>query len=312
MQATVVAGDLADNIRSFRRHVQASNLRPRTIELYVQHASALAGFLAAQGMPQDVEHVRREHVEAYMVWMQERGSAANAAIHYRSLQQFFRWCSDEGEIRESPMAKMRPPRVPEKLINVIRTDALKLLFGTCGKGRSFEDRRDYAIMCLLLDTGMRRAELVGIQLRDLDLDQRQVKITGKGGRDRRVPCSGETVKALDRYLRIRRTHAKVSGGDLGERSALWLGRKGPLSGNGLYSMLSRRSREAGIERVHPHQWRHTFAHEWRMANGDDDGLMRVAGWRSREMLSRYGASAADERARETHKRASPLERLLRG
>ncbi|MEV6105756.1 tyrosine-type recombinase/integrase, partial [Streptomyces sp. NPDC051940] len=92
---------------------------------------------------------------------------------------------------------------------------------------------------------------------------------------------------------------------------LWFSVKGrrALTIWGVGSMLKRRCAEAEIQELHPHQFRHTFAHLWKLNAGNDDDLMRIMGWSSREMLNRYGASAGTERAREAHRRLSPGDNL---
>jgi site-specific recombinase XerD len=287
---------IEDLLDDWRVHLRARNRRPETIKSYTVVASAFAGYLRSIGHPDTPAAIKREHVEAYLADMSDRVSAATVAKHYRSLQQLFRWLTEDGEIPRSPMERMRPPSVPEQPVPVLSTEALAKLLATT-KGNSFENRRDEAILRMLVDTGIRAGELIGLSVDDIDRELSVAFVTGKGGRARAVPYGPKTADAIRRYTRARTRHPKARW----ERS-LWLGKRGALTDSGLRQMLERRCDDAGIPHVHPHQFRHTFAHRWRLAGGDDDSLMRITGWRTREMLHRYGASAADERAREAHRR----------
>lgn len=123
--------------KASRGTCEAENLSPRTIQTYMESTRQMAEFLAGQGMPQDVANIRREHVESFIAYLLERWKPATANNRYRGLQSFFKWLEEEGEIRESPMAKMKPPRVPENPPPVLREEGLRALLATCEKGAAW-------------------------------------------------------------------------------------------------------------------------------------------------------------------------------
>jgi site-specific recombinase XerD len=240
-----------------------------------------------------------------LIWLRTERQAKPATIRarYSTMRRFFRWLIEEGEMEHSPMERMHGPKVEEPPPAVLTEDEQRQLLNAC-KGDAFEDRRDAAILRLMLDCGARRGETAGIKLEDLDLDGQVVKILGKGNRPGVAFFGLKTARDIDRYLRLRARHPRA------DLPALWLAQKGGLTGDGIHHLIQRRAAMAGLGRsVYPHLTRHSWANAMKSAGASDEDTMVLGRWRDAKIMRRYGASAAISRAQETHRRLSPGDRL---
>lgn len=312
MPSSAAFDDLTQLLPDWARHLRSRNLSVKTQGVYTQAGERLIEWLQAEGLPTDARSVTRSVLVDYFNAMRDREnrirpdrgiSAATVGQHFASLRVWFRWMADAEEaiIPASPMAKMIKPIVPEQDVPVIPDDDIAKILTGC-TGTKFRERRDTALIRVLFDTGARIAEVAALGVEDLDWTQDTMDVLGKGRRRREIPFGNKTGEALRRYLRVRREHPYAS------VDALWVGRSGPLTIDGCRQIVKRRGEQVGVT-IHPHQFRHTMAHNWLNSGGTEGALMRQAGWRSREMLNRYGASVADARSRLENRRLGLGDRL---
>jgi integrase/recombinase XerC len=298
----VPAVALDDLIKSWLIDLRSRNLSPKTVTTYGGAAGRLEDALPER-CRKDVGEITRDDLRDYFASIAAARTPGGVSVDYRALQQFFKWADEiEEEITPNPMGRMRPPSVPESETRVLRPEEIKALRKACD-GKDFMARRDLAIISLFLDTGIRRAELAGLETEHVSIERREAYVMGKGRRARIVPFGHQTARALDRYERLRKAHKNA------HLPAYWLAERGGAMTNfGVDQAIRRRGRQAGISDLHAHMFRHTFAHYSKDVLNDDE-LMRLAGWKSRQMLGRYAASTAEERAREAGKRSALLDRI---
>jgi len=297
MPVTPVIPDLAALLESWRVHLRAERKSPQTVKSYTAGVQQFLAWCTTEGAPMVLD---RPTVNAFIAGLLESGAeAATARSRQLAVRRFSAWCAEEGETVRDELLGLKPPKLDVKVVPRLTDDQCRALVTAC-TGREFRDRRDEAIVRFMLEAIVRAGEVVAMGTGDVDLTRGLAIVRrGKGGKGRPVPFGPQTGRAIDRYLRLRRSHR------LAPTAALWLGDRGKgLSYDGLYVALKYRAELAGIPDFHPHVTRHTAAQRWLSAEGSEGGLMAVAGWTRRDMIDRYTRATASERAAEESQRLS--------
>ncbi len=281
--------DLAALLPSWELALRSERKSPQTIKSY---GDGVRGFIRWCDQHGHSPALDRELMKGFVADLLDGGAEPSTARSRQlGVRRFSAWLTEEGEIDDDPLLGLKAPKLDSKVTDSLTDDELKRLIKACA-GKDFRDRRDEAIVRLMAETGMRAGEVTNLSVGDVDLHRGLVTVRrGKGGKGRLAPFGDQTARAIDRYLRARRTHR------LSETPALWLGDRGKsLEYYGLHSALKYRAQLAGLTKFHPHLLRHTAASRWLAAGGSEGGLMSVAGWSSRDMLDRYVRATASERA----------------
>ncbi|BCP05898.1 tyrosine-type recombinase/integrase [Mycobacterium sp. 5-140-3-2] len=286
---SVTEPDLAGLLPSWTLSLQADRKSPQTLDSYTTGVRLFVRWCGGHGHTPAFD---RNLVRAWVADLLADGaSPATARARQMALKRFAAWAVEEGETDRDELAALRPPKLDVKVVDRLSDDQCGALVKACA-GKGFVDRRDEAVVRMMLETGLRAGEVLGLNVDDVDVAQGLARVRrGKGGKGRMVPFGPQTARAVDRYVRARRTHRLADG------PALWLGGGGQQFGyHALDKALKVRAAAAGISGFHLHLLRHTAASRWLAAGGSEGGLMAVAGWSSRDMLDRYTKSTAAERA----------------
>lgn len=319
-------------IELYEAELDYQGLSKNTIRIYVGTVCTLAEYLTEKHIT-DWREVTPIHIKGFILAAKhgrlprQRGPASDGyqSNLYRSIQPFFRWWTPTAKKNETKPKKaakiinpmedeeINAPKLRDQDVPVLRQDQLDALLAKTD-GSEFVNRRDRAIIYLFIDTGLRRAELAGLYVADVDLTNQQINIreeNAKNGVARKVGFGSDTRLALMRYINLAR-----SGHPRHKDDELWLGErgKGPLTTTGVYQMIRKRGRalDPPIDPLYPHMLRHTWVHAMKKANMQSDEIQAAAGWNSPAMLARYAKSTAAERALDTMRRSSPADQLRKG
>lgn len=243
-----------------------------------------------------------------------KGLSKKTTLNYHgALGALWSWAVREGFALANVVQSVSRPRPEKRTVTPFSESDVKAILAACDRTRSYtrpgkrvcdnERRtalRDRAVILLLVDTGMRSGELAGLKGRDLDMKNRRLTVFGKGSKERVLPFSPTTGKAIWHYLQTER-------GEYGPRDPLFATVDGaPLNREALLQLVNRLGERAGVSDCHPHRFRHTFAVTFLRNGGNAYELQALLGHTTLEMVKQY-LSLAQTDVEAAHRRASPVE-----
>lgn len=283
---------ISDTLTEWRYTMIAAKQSPHTVTSYLASMKQFVDFLENAGMSTIIPEIQARHCRMFLAHLFEQGKADTTVLtRWAGIRAYFNF-TREAQILDgpSPMTDVAKPKIESKVIPEVPAEDIRALLNSCDR-KTFLGSRDYAIM-RLLTRGLRRGEVAGITVSDLNLgDDPSVTVHGKGSKQRRVALGPKDVIALSAYLRHRRTFIETRSANhqVHSTSKLFVSRNGAFSGAGIEQMLGARCEELGITGANAHAWRHTWAGEWKAQGGSDEGLMAQGGWSTNREIRRYTA-----------------------
>lgn len=314
------ATDLATLTEGYRLCCAAEGKSPMTIRWYCGKLSVFRQYLEASGLPTEIGAVEVGHIRKFLVHLssaradqnnpkkrprEEALSSLTIQGYVRTFKAFYSWLMREGYVTKNPMKLIRVPKAAKIIIETFSDEQIRSLLASIDTKDAL-GYRDYCVLLVLLDTGMRLSELAGLRLPDVHLEQGEFKVCGKGQKERIVPMGGNVQRVLWKYLHSYRPEPALPMLDY-----LFLDRTGePMKPDCIYRMIKRSGHRAGLRgvRCSPHTFRHTFAKNYLLNGGDVFSLQKILGHSSLEVVKLYvNLAAADVHSQ--HRKFSPVDMM---
>lgn len=314
---------LQDLVEGFLFSLQADGRARATHEYYYGKLKYLLTYSQNENWPQQVEIIDSKHIRRFLSWVGSRsfeyvaGNGSRRSIkakpstawrYYRALRRLFNWGIEEALLQTSPLKGIHFKTPPPPPIEPHGLDELKKLLSICEldakTGAYFTGVRNKALLLLFIDSAARLSEMAQLRLTDLNLEQRCIRVIGKGGKIGICPFSAKTAKAIWLYLLERKHRARSD--------SLWVTEEGnPFSAWGISSCFLRLKMRAGVNsRGRLHRLRHTSALQYLRGAKDSFLLQLFLRHEDLTMSRRYTQGLKQEEAIEAHRNgASPVEGL---
>jgi site-specific recombinase XerD len=311
---------IEDLIRSFRLNNMADNKSQSTVRWYEDILMSFYKYLKENGQAAGIDSFNIESARKYVLYLRGRNrfdghphipqhdtplSPQTIRGHIRGLKAFSSWLYREHCTDENRLKYLKIPRVPSTLVEPLTDQEINQIISGINRD-SATGSRNHAIFVMALDNGLRASELADIELGQLDLKGGYIKVMGKGAKERIVPIGDFVRMTLWNYIDRIRPKPIVINCD-----KLFLSTSGKsITANTIKLVFARLARSSGVERLHAHLCRHTFAINYLLNGGDIFSLKEILGHTTLDMVNHYLHFTRSQLTAQHHK-FSPMDRLQR-
>jgi integrase/recombinase XerC len=240
-----------------------------------------------------------QHIRSFMAFLMDSGyTPVSIGRKLSALKSFFGFLHRTGEMDHNPALRVQAPKIPKKLPQVIDKDRLAAVFSSMEFDPGFDGLRDKLIIDLLYQTGIRRAELISLREKDVDLHSQQLKVLGKRGKERIIPFSHQLSRSLENYLRSKRDNKLES------QSLLVTGAGKPLRPGQVNVIVARVLGTLTAGKKSPHVLRHSFATHLLDNGADINAVKELLGHASLSATQVYTHNSI-EKLKNSYKQAHP-------
>lgn len=312
----LIEGSYSELLDTYYLQLEVFGRSIKTISWYKEILTRYFTFLKSHGLLKPIDVLGGGELTEYIHYLQkstkwpnskyikEKGNLSPFTIagHVRAVKAFWGWLVEGGYIEKNRLVKFQIPKVPKPMVKILSSEQIKKLLSVIDK-HTAKGFRNYSIIMLLLDTGLRISELVGIKMVDLNIVKGLGKVTGKGQKERVVSFSNRTRKELQKYIKYFRQESC-------SQESIYLFPEaggGHISVNSIQQALRRLSEKAGLQDIkcHPHMFRHTFATMFLAKGGSDTVLKELMGHESFQTTQKY-VHLQPQDLKKQHMKYSPV------
>ena len=292
-------------IANFLDYLRAElNRSERTVENYGTALREFQTFFQSLGEGTTWETVDADIIREWIVYMMDEESKkpATVSLALSALRTYYKYLMRTGKTQTNPTSKIKSPKKSKQLPSFVKDESLELLLDSGEFAEGFEGKRDRLIILMLYSTGMRRAEILSLQDKDILHSERTIKVTGKRMKQRLIPISAELLKEIDDYVQSRDEHFK----DGYEGTNFLIGKKGKnLRPDEIHRIVTENlSRVTTQRKRSPHVLRHSFATAMLNNGADLQSIQQLLGHESLETTQVYTHLSFEE-LKDTYNKAHP-------